>query len=253
MTEGGPANATTSSCCTCTGPAGSWLQDGLRLGDRLGAARRSSCRHGRPVPRRPALGLLRGRGDGGSRLTHASARRTRSRRVTARRRPARLVARVLARRGRLRAAGRRPRSCTSSPSCGCCAPRCCRSIMSSPTRRSWIPWPPALAELRRRCDDRSRSLSWLRNSVDRDGRRRRRQDASPSIVVAFGFARTRFPGRDKLFVLVLATMMIPFHVTLIPQLHPLPATRLAQHALPADRPGALRLGLLRSSSCASSS
>lgn len=36
-------------------------------------------------------------------------------------------------------------------------------------------------------------------------------------VVAFGFARTTFPGRDKLFYLVLATMMIPFHITLIPQ------------------------------------
>jgi ABC-type glycerol-3-phosphate transport system permease component len=36
-------------------------------------------------------------------------------------------------------------------------------------------------------------------------------------IVAFGFARTNFPGRDKLFYLVLATMMIPFHVTLIPQ------------------------------------
>jgi ABC-type glycerol-3-phosphate transport system permease component len=36
-------------------------------------------------------------------------------------------------------------------------------------------------------------------------------------IVAFGFARTKFPGRDKLFYLVLATMMIPFHITLIPQ------------------------------------
>jgi ABC-type glycerol-3-phosphate transport system permease component len=36
-------------------------------------------------------------------------------------------------------------------------------------------------------------------------------------IVAFGFARTTFPGRDKLFYLVLATMMIPFHITLIPQ------------------------------------
>ena len=34
--------------------------------------------------------------------------------------------------------------------------------------------------------------------------------------VAFGFARLRFPERDKLFVLVLMTLMIPFQVTLIP-------------------------------------
>ena len=33
---------------------------------------------------------------------------------------------------------------------------------------------------------------------------------------AFAFARLRFPGRDKLFVLYLATMMIPFQVTMIP-------------------------------------
>jgi multiple sugar transport system permease protein len=33
---------------------------------------------------------------------------------------------------------------------------------------------------------------------------------------AFAFARLRFPGREKLFVLYLATMMIPFQVTMIP-------------------------------------
>lgn len=38
-----------------------------------------------------------------------------------------------------------------------------------------------------------------------------------SAVVAYGFARTRFPGRDKLFVLVLITMMLPFHVLIIPR------------------------------------
>jgi ABC-type glycerol-3-phosphate transport system permease component len=35
-------------------------------------------------------------------------------------------------------------------------------------------------------------------------------------IVAFGFARLRFPGRDKLFMLLIATVMIPYHVTLIP-------------------------------------
>jgi multiple sugar transport system permease protein len=38
-----------------------------------------------------------------------------------------------------------------------------------------------------------------------------------SSLVAFGFARLRFPGRDLLFVLVLSTMMIPYYVELIPQ------------------------------------
>jgi len=35
-------------------------------------------------------------------------------------------------------------------------------------------------------------------------------------AVAYGFARLRFPGRDTLFVVVLATMMLPGVVTLIP-------------------------------------
>ena len=35
-------------------------------------------------------------------------------------------------------------------------------------------------------------------------------------LVAFGFARMRFPGRNALFMVLLATVMIPYHVTLIP-------------------------------------
>jgi multiple sugar transport system permease protein len=34
--------------------------------------------------------------------------------------------------------------------------------------------------------------------------------------VAYAFARLRFPGRDALFVFVLATMMLPFQATMIP-------------------------------------
>ncbi|GIV76775.1 carbohydrate ABC transporter permease [Litorilinea aerophila] len=33
---------------------------------------------------------------------------------------------------------------------------------------------------------------------------------------AYGFARIRWPGRDLVFILVLATMMLPFQVTMIP-------------------------------------
>jgi len=36
-------------------------------------------------------------------------------------------------------------------------------------------------------------------------------------LVAYSFARLRWPGRDKLFALVLATMMLPGVVTMIPQ------------------------------------
>ncbi len=35
-------------------------------------------------------------------------------------------------------------------------------------------------------------------------------------MAAYGFAKKRFPGRDKIFVLYLATLMIPGQVTLIP-------------------------------------
>lgn len=37
-----------------------------------------------------------------------------------------------------------------------------------------------------------------------------------SSLTGYGFAKFRFPGRDLLFLLVLATMMIPFFVVLIP-------------------------------------
>ncbi len=35
-------------------------------------------------------------------------------------------------------------------------------------------------------------------------------------VVGFAFARLRFPGRNTLFMLLLATMMIPYPVTMVP-------------------------------------
>lgn len=37
-----------------------------------------------------------------------------------------------------------------------------------------------------------------------------------SSLAAYAFARLSFPGRDKLFLLYLATLMIPIHVTVIP-------------------------------------
>ncbi|MFD0588976.1 carbohydrate ABC transporter permease [Paenibacillus sp. GCM10027627] len=38
-----------------------------------------------------------------------------------------------------------------------------------------------------------------------------------SALVAYGFARFKFKGRDTLFIILLATMMIPWEVTMIPQ------------------------------------
>jgi multiple sugar transport system permease protein len=37
-----------------------------------------------------------------------------------------------------------------------------------------------------------------------------------SVVVAYGFARFRFPGKNIFFVILLATIILPFQVTLIP-------------------------------------
>lgn len=36
-------------------------------------------------------------------------------------------------------------------------------------------------------------------------------------MVAYGFAKFRFPGRDLLFLLMLSTLMLPVHVSLIPR------------------------------------
>src|SRR6202007_3352719 len=37
-----------------------------------------------------------------------------------------------------------------------------------------------------------------------------------STLVAYGFARFRFPGRNALFVVLIATIILPFQVTLLP-------------------------------------
>jgi multiple sugar transport system permease protein len=42
-------------------------------------------------------------------------------------------------------------------------------------------------------------------------------EVASSALVAYGFAKLRFPGRNLLFGMVLATMMIPGMVTMIPQ------------------------------------
>ena len=54
-------------------------------------------------------------------------------------------------------------------------------------------------------------------------------------LVAYGFARLRFPGREWLFLVVLSTLMIPYHVTLVPQYLPVQGARMAEHAPSLDR------------------
>jgi multiple sugar transport system permease protein len=41
--------------------------------------------------------------------------------------------------------------------------------------------------------------------------------ALSSSLVAFGFARLEFPGRNQLFIILLSTMMLPRFVTIVPQ------------------------------------
>src|SRR5688572_19885277 len=78
----------------------------------------------------------------------------------------------------------------------------------------WIP-NPWRWENYSRVFDRVPFLRFYRNSVVVTALTMTGQVVSASIV-AFGFARLRFPGRDALFLVLLATVMIPYHVTLIP-------------------------------------
>ena len=57
---------------------------------------------------------------------------------------------------------------------------------------------------------------YVRNSVQVTGLAVAGQVLSTTLV-AYGFARYRFPGRDFLFMVVLSTMILPFEVLLIPQ------------------------------------
>ncbi len=58
-------------------------------------------------------------------------------------------------------------------------------------------------------------MSFFRNSLFVTGMSVLGELISASLV-AYAFARLRFPGRDTLFLLVLATMMIPYPVTMVP-------------------------------------
>jgi multiple sugar transport system permease protein len=79
----------------------------------------------------------------------------------------------------------------------------------------WIPWPPEWRNYLLMWEA-GPFLSWLRNSVVVTAVGVVALTTS-STLAAYGFARTTFPGRDTLFLLVLATMMIPFHVRLVPE------------------------------------
>lgn len=57
---------------------------------------------------------------------------------------------------------------------------------------------------------------WLWNTVIITGGSVAGQILSGSLI-AFGFARTKFRGRDFLFLVCLSSLMIPFQVTMVPQ------------------------------------
>ena len=63
--------------------------------------------------------------------------------------------------------------------------------------------------------DAAQLLTWMLNSLEVAFLAAGAVTLS-SALVAFGFAYFRFPGRNFLFGLVLATMMLPFAVTMIP-------------------------------------
>ena len=50
-----------------------------------------------------------------------------------------------------------------------------------------------------------------------------------SALAAYGFSRIEWKGRDKVFLVLLATMMIPFPVIMVPILQPVQTPRLDRH------------------------
>jgi multiple sugar transport system permease protein len=59
---------------------------------------------------------------------------------------------------------------------------------------------------------------------------------SASSLVAFGFARVRWPGRDIFFICMLATMMLPSPVTMIPRYYIFAKTGLINTFIPLILP-----------------
>jgi multiple sugar transport system permease protein len=79
----------------------------------------------------------------------------------------------------------------------------------------WIPDPPMWSNFRRLLTEIP-FLRYLGNTVFVTALSVTFYLAS-SAVVAYGFAKIRWPGRETLFYLLLATMVLPPQVTLIPQ------------------------------------
>jgi len=72
-----------------------------------------------------------------------------------------------------------------------------------------------------------------------------------SMIVAYGFARLQFPGRDLLFMVCLSGMMMPVYVTIIPLFSIFRALRWIDTLKPLIVPSFF--GGLSPSSCSASS
>jgi multiple sugar transport system permease protein len=86
-------------------------------------------------------------------------------------------------------------------------------ILADPPQ--WIPNPVVLANYADLMDA-APVLDWLRNTVIVTVLGTLFYTVS-SVLVAYGFARLPFPGSRVIFILVLATLMLPGHITIIPR------------------------------------
>ena len=77
-----------------------------------------------------------------------------------------------------------------------------------------VPWPPHWANYAEMWQG-GPVLAWLRNSLLVTGVSVVAETIS-STLVAYGFARFRFPYRDQVFLLVISTILLPREVVLIP-------------------------------------
>ncbi len=80
---------------------------------------------------------------------------------------------------------------------------------------SWVPWPPAFENFIRVFQEvpfaafiKNSLILVLWNVVGQ---------VFSCTMVAYGFSRCRFPGRNLLFLVLLGTLMVPNTVTLVPQ------------------------------------
>ena len=78
-----------------------------------------------------------------------------------------------------------------------------------------VPWPPHWQNYVEMWQSGPVAL-WIRNSTFLTVSNVITETLS-CILVAYGFARFRFHGRDTMFLLVMATTMVPVTVTLVPQ------------------------------------